>query len=69
MGWHDIFTFSWGYTQRGTDTNNSSPRKASTRSYPTYRDTKDVTPTGALVSNLLCTVQRQTSLIEEQNDA
>jgi len=28
---------------------------------------EDATPTGALVSNLLCTVQRQTSLIEEQN--
>nr|ABE87610.1 hypothetical protein MtrDRAFT_AC153123g1v2 [Medicago truncatula] len=28
---------------------------------------KDVTPTSALVSNLLRTVQRQTSLIEEQN--
>jgi len=28
---------------------------------------EDATPTGALVSNLLRTVQRQTSLIEEQN--
>jgi len=28
---------------------------------------EDTTPTGALVSNLLRTVQRQTSLIEEQN--
>ena len=29
--------------------------------------TEDATPTGALVSNLRRTVQRQTSLIEEQN--
>jgi len=28
---------------------------------------EDVTPTSALVNYLLCTVQRQTSLIEEQN--
>jgi len=31
------------------------------------KTTEDATPTGALVDNLLRTVQRQTSLIEEQN--
>jgi len=28
---------------------------------------EDTTPNGAIVTDLLCTVQRQTSLIEEQN--
>jgi len=38
--WYDIFTFSWGYTQRGTSADSSSLRKTSARSLATYIDTR-----------------------------
>ena len=64
---YDIFTVSYGYTQGGTGTSHSSLVKASARSPTPTATPEDTTPNGAIVTNLLRTVQRQTSLIEEQN--
>jgi len=67
LRWYDIFTFSCGYTREEPIQIVPLQERPLQGALRPTETPEDATPTGALVRNLLRTVQRQTSLIDEHN--